>query len=306
MTLRFDGRVVIVTGAGRGLGRAHALLLGSLGARVVVNDLGCSPEGGEGSPTPAEQVASEIEAQGGVAFANAGDVATDGGVGALVDAALDRFGRVDAVVHNAGIVGRADVPDITTATLRDIISVHLVGGFLLAKAVWPGMVARGYGRFVNTTSAAGLFGMGNNAMYGAAKAGLVALTKTQAEEGAPHGIRANCIAPIVFTRLGERVISGQQAEWQRAHADPSRVSPAVAWLAHERCTLSGEILTAGVGRVARIYVAETRGVVRPDWSIDDVDREMATICDPTDALIIENLAQELALFGSEIGERRSP
>ncbi|MEV0624314.1 SDR family NAD(P)-dependent oxidoreductase [Nonomuraea wenchangensis] len=262
--LRFDDRVAIVTGAGHGLGRSHALLLAERGAKVVVNDLGGALDGTGASAGPAAEVAELINKNGGQAIANAGNIATPEGARAVVDAAVDAFGKVDIVINNAGILRDKSFGKMTVEEFDAVLAVHVRGSFLVSLAAYPIMKAAGYGRVVNTSSPAGLFGNFGQANYSTAKMGLVGLTKTLGIEGARSGIRANAIAPVAWTRMTESLLP---AEFE-AKFTPERVSALVAYLVHDSCEVSGEVFTVGAGRVARVFVAEG-----PGWKTDDISPE---------------------------------
>ncbi|WP_113704771.1 SDR family oxidoreductase [Nonomuraea lactucae] len=262
--LRFDDRVAIITGAGHGLGRAHALLLAERGARVVVNDLGGALDGTGASAGPAAEVVELIMKNGGQAVANADNVATPEGAEAIVQAALDAFGKVDIVVNNAGILRDRSFGKMTVDEFDAVLAVHVRGSYLVSRAAYPYMKAAGYGRVVNTSSPAGLFGNFGQANYSTAKMGLVGLTKTLGIEGARNGIKANAIAPVAWTRMTDSLLPGEF----EAKFTPERVSPLVACLVHDSCEVSGEVFTVGGGRVARVFVAEG-----PGWSADDVTPE---------------------------------
>ncbi|MEU7696371.1 MULTISPECIES: SDR family oxidoreductase [Microbispora] len=262
--LRFDGRVAIVTGAGHGLGRSHALLLGSRGAKVVVNDLGGALDGTGASSGPAAEVAELIVKNGGEAVASTDNVATPEGAEAIVRTALDAFGRVDILVNNAGILRDRSFGKMTVEEFDAVIAVHVRGSFLVSRAAFPHMKEQAYGRIVNTSSPAGLFGNFGQANYSTAKMGLVGLTKTLGIEGARANIRANAIAPVAWTRMTETLLP---AEFESKFT-PERVSPLVAYLAHESCVTTGEVFSVGAGRIARVFVAEG-----PGWRTDDLTVE---------------------------------
>ena len=252
--LGFDDKVAIITGAGGGLGREHALLLASRGAQVVVNDLGGSVSGEGGSSGPAETVTKEIAGLGGVAVADTNSVATPEGGEAIVQTALDAFGKVDIVVNNAGILRDKSFHNLTPGLVDPVLDVHLRGAFWVTRPAWAKMREQGYGRVVNTSSNSGILGNFGQANYGAAKMGLVGFTRVLAVEGAKYGIKANAIAPVARTRMTEELL-GPMAE----KLDPALVSPLVAWLASEDCPVSGEIYSAAGGRIARFFVGLTPG-----------------------------------------------
>jgi NAD(P)-dependent dehydrogenase (short-subunit alcohol dehydrogenase family) len=259
--VRFDGQVVIVTGAGHGLGRAYALLLAERGARVVVNDLGAVLSGAGVDAGPAEAVAREIEEAGGIAVANVADVASEEGARSVVDAALRDLGRVDAVVNNAGILHIAPFAETTADSFRAHLDVHVVGSFNVTRAAWPHLVAQGYGRVVLTTSN-GILGSPGLASYGAAKGAVLGLMRTLAVEGAPLGIKVNAVAPWAVTRMVEhaRAVNALVTDpLENERLTPQAVAPLVAVLAHEACPVSGEVLVSGGGVVARMLVSETPG-----------------------------------------------
>ena len=255
-TIDFDGRVAVVTGAGGGLGRSHALLLASRGAKVVVNDLGGSRDGSGASASMADAVVDEIRAGGGEAVANHDSVATWEGGEAIVAAALEAFGRIDVVVNNAGILRDVSFAKLAEPELDLVLKVHLYGGFHVARAAWPHLKEQGYGRIVSTTSGSGLYGNFGQTNYAAAKLGLVGLTRSLAIEGAKYGITANAIAPVAASRMTEDVMPPQLLE----RLQPEHVSPVVAWLASEACTDTGRIYSVGGGYLARVAIVEGEGV----------------------------------------------
>jgi NAD(P)-dependent dehydrogenase (short-subunit alcohol dehydrogenase family) len=272
--LRFDGRVAIVTGAGRGLGRSYALLLASRGASVVVNDSGGSLSGDGVNAGPAHDVVQEITAAGGRAVACTDSVATPAGGQAIIDAALARYGRVDVLVHNAGNVRRAPLQEMTSDDFDAVLDVHLRGAFHLVRAAFPVMCDAGYGRIVLTSSIGGLYGNHQVANYAAAKAGVIGLSNVVALEGSSAGVACNVVVPAAATRMAEGIDTSSYPPMS-----PELVAPVVGWLAHESCSVTGEIFVALAGRVARVVVAETPGVYRPSWSIEDVAAQSAVIRD---------------------------
>ena len=266
---RFDGRVAVVTGAGRGLGRAYARLLAERGASVVVNDLGASVGGDGADAGPAAAVVAGIEAAGGTAAADANDVSTPEGGAALVAGAVERFGRVDVLVANAGIIRWAGLPEVDAENLERHLAVHVGGSFHPVRAAWPHLVAQGYGRIVLTTSS-GVFGLPTNLGYATAKGAVIGMARSLAAAGAAHGIKVNCIAPAAQTRMAGPAPEGEDPEQGPMASD--RVAPMVAFLAHEACPVNGEIYTAGAGRFARLFLASTPGYLHEGAgpSVEDV------------------------------------
>lgn len=263
--LSFENRVAIITGAGNGLGREHALLLASRGCQVVVNDLGGAVDGSGGDLGPAAKVAKEINDAGGVAVADGNSVATKAGGEAIVKSAIDAFGRVDIVINNAGILRDATFHKMTDDQINAVIDVHLKGAFYVAQPAFVHMREQSYGRIINTSSNSGILGNFGQTNYGAAKMGLVGLTRVLAAEGAKYNIRANAVAPVARTRMTEDIL-GAMAD----RLDPGLVSPIVAWLAHEDCPVTGEVYSAAGGRIARFFVGLTPGYFKADLSLEDV------------------------------------
>jgi NAD(P)-dependent dehydrogenase (short-subunit alcohol dehydrogenase family) len=274
--MSFDGRVAIITGGGGGLGRSHALELARRGAAVLVNDLGGALDGSGGSASAAQLVVDEIVAAGGRAASNHDSVATSEGGQAIVQAAVDAFGRVDVLVNNAGILRDKAFHRMDHTQIDQVIDVHLKGAFYVSQPAFALMRGQGYGRILNTSSASGLFGNFGQANYGAAKAGLAGLTRVLALEGAGHGIKVNAIAPIAATRMTADIL-GDLA----ALVSPDSVSPLVAYLAHEECSVNGNVYSVAGGRIARIFFAETQGVVLSDNSAEGI-REQLFLIDQLD------------------------
>jgi NAD(P)-dependent dehydrogenase (short-subunit alcohol dehydrogenase family) len=261
--LRFDGRVAIVTGAGRNLGRAHARLLAQLGAKVVVNDHGGTKEGEGSDSGPANDVAAEITAAGGTALADTSDVGREEGCQALVAAAVREFGRIDIVVNNAGISRYATFPEADAENLDRTLDVHVRGTWHTTRAAWPHMVAQGYGRVITTTST-GMFGLSGNLAYATAKGALIGFTRSLSYGSAAQGILVNCIAPNAVTRPSTdlskpNITTAPQDEARKQAMRADLVAPMVAYLAHEDCKANGEILVAGAGRFARWFLGVTPG-----------------------------------------------
>lgn len=253
--LRFDGQVAVVTGAGGGLGRCHALELGRRGAHVVVNDLGAAVDGTGSSTSAAQLVVDEIVAAGGSAVANGDSVATPEGGQAIVDAALSAYGRLDILVNNAGILRDAAFKNMTAAQIDAVLSVHLAGGFNTTKAAWPVMREQNYGRVVFTTSGSGLFGQFGQANYGAAKMGLVGLMNVLSIEGARNNIRVNAISPIAKTRMTETTMPDVVDS-----LEPEQVTPVVVYLAHNECNRTAHIYRIGGTKLSRVFIAVTEGI----------------------------------------------
>jgi NAD(P)-dependent dehydrogenase (short-subunit alcohol dehydrogenase family) len=253
----FKDRVAVVTGAGGGLGRQHALLLAERGAAVVVNDLGGSVDGTGQTSSAADGVVEEIRVQGGAAVAEYSSVATPDGGAAIVQKALDEFGRVDVVINNAGILRDRAFHNMEIDQINAVLDVHLRGAFYVTRAAWPHLREQGYGRVVMTSSASGVIGNFGQANYGAAKMGMVGLVNVLKLEGAKYNIKVNAIAPIAVTRMTEELLGafGITAE----QFGPELVSPAVAYLASEECELTGEVWSVGGGSVSRFFVGLTDG-----------------------------------------------
>ena len=295
--LRFDGRVAVVTGAGRGIGRAYARLLAERGAAVVVNDLGGAIDGVGSDAGPAADVANEIVGLGGDAVPDANDIATEVGARAVVRAAVDRFGRLDILINNAGIIRWAAFPEADEENLNHHLAVHTVGSFNTARAAWPHMADQKYGRIVMTTSS-GMFGLPNNTSYATAKAAVVGLTRSLATAGTKQGIKVNLIAPAAMTRMAGAVGPDEMT--------PELVAPMAAFLAHEQCPVSGEMYAAGAGRFARMFIATTPGYVHPgpSASIEDVAEHWEAINDEEGYWVPRHLMDWSATFMAHLQPAR--
>lgn len=279
--LRFDDRVAVITGGGRGLGRAYAHLLASRGAKIVVNDTGVTREGHGADAGPAQEVVNEVKAAGGDAVACTDSVTTSGGASSIVNAAIERYGRVDILIHSAGIVRWGSLTEMTDEDFDAVLDVHLKGAYHIARAAFPHMLSARYGRVALTSSIAGIYGDLRLANYAAAKAGIIGLSNVIAREGAGANIKSNVILPGAVTRMAE----GRDVSTYPPSMAPETVAPAVAWLAHESCSITGRMLISMGGRIARAFIAETAGVARDSWTIEQVAQEMNSIQRTNDPLV---------------------
>jgi NAD(P)-dependent dehydrogenase (short-subunit alcohol dehydrogenase family) len=279
MSYSFEGKVAIVTGAGGGLGRCHALELAKRGARVVVNDLGGAMDGTGGSSDAANAVVEEIKAAGGEAIANGGSVSDRQGAKSMVKAAMDAWGRVDVLINNAGILRDKTFTKMEIEDFQIIVDVHLMGAVYVTKEVWPIMREQNYGRIVMTTSPSGLYGNFGQTNYGAAKMGLVGFMNTLKIEGAKNNIHTNAIAPVAATRMTENLIPG---EAQKA-LGPELVTPAVVYLCTEDAP-NGVIMQAQGGRFSVACIVENAGVnLGHDATVEDIAKRYKEISDLTGA-----------------------
>lgn len=292
----FDGRVAVVTGAGGGLGRTYALELARRGARVVVNDLGGSVDGTGASLKAADVVVSEITEAGGEAVASYDSVSTEEGGAAIVQTAIDAFDTVDIVINNAGILRDKSFAKMEPADAEAVLDVHLKGAFYVSLPAFRVMKDRGYGRFVFTSSASGLFGNFGQANYGAAKAGVVGLSNVLAIEGEKYNIKSNAIAPIARTRMTEDLL-GPLAEM----VDPGKVTPIVVYLCSEQNEHTHEIFTAGGGRYGRVFIGTNEGWFAgtdESVSVEDVAENLETIRDVSEYVIPANNNDEIMLLAT--------
>ncbi|QYJ03628.1 SDR family NAD(P)-dependent oxidoreductase [Nocardioides panacisoli] len=284
--ISLDGRVAVVTGAGRGLGRAHVELLAARGAHVVVNDVDAASQ-----DSPAQEVVAAVRAAGGTAVADGTDISTPDGAAQVVELATSTFGRLDVVVNNAGILRDRSFAKMSADEVDSVLKVHVGGTLWMSKAAWPVMIEQGAGRIINTTSAAGLFGNFGQANYAAAKAGIIGLTKTLAIEGERFGITANAIEPGARTRMTENLL-GDLAD----SLDPSLVSPLVVWLSAAECDVTGEVYNVGGGRVARVLVAQTPGHFSRDLTPESIREAWDDLNNPAKATVMTDFRQELELL----------
>jgi NAD(P)-dependent dehydrogenase (short-subunit alcohol dehydrogenase family) len=296
----FQDRVAVVTGAGRGLGAAHASLLASRGAAVVVNDPGVATDGTEGEHRPADEVVAAIREAGGAAVADYGSVSDPDDAAGMVQRAVDEFGRIDIVINNAGILRDKAFHNLEFADLEAVLDVHLKGAFYVTRPAFRLMREQGYGRIVVTSSASGLLGNFGQSNYGAAKMGLVGLMHVLAIEGASKGVKANAIAPIAGTRMTQELL-GPMAD----KLDPTLVAPVVAYLASEACDVSGEVYSVAGGVVSRMFVGLTQGWFKhPDkdgaLTPEDVEANLEAIRSEADYMVpatnqeeIQKVAQQL-------------
>ncbi len=293
--ITFDGRVAIVTGAGGGLGKTYALELARRGARVVVNDLGGSVDGTGSSESAADRVVTEIGEAGGEAVANYDSVSTPEGGEAIVQTALDSFGTVDIVVNNAGILRDRSFANMELSELQAVLDVHLRGAFYVSQPAFRVMKEKGYGRFVFTSSNAGLFGNFGQANYGAAKAGLAGLSNVLAIEGAKYNIKSNAIAPIAKTRMTEDLL-GPFADM----VQPEQVTPMVVYLCSEANEHTHEIFTAGGGRYGRIAIVTNNGWIAGQGevpSVEEIADHLEEIRDLSAPIVPESINDEITLIG---------
>ena len=302
--LQFNDQVAVVTGAGRGLGREHALLLASRGAAVVVNDLGTDLEGTGSSSGPADEVVAEITAAGGKAVASTASVTTVDGAESIVQTALDAFGRLDIVVNNAGINVAGALDEMPLETFDRVFDISFRGTLNVTRAAWPHLKAAGYGRVVNTTSHA-FHGWKQLAAYSSAKAAVYGLTRTLAAEGADHGIKVNAVAPAGFTRMTTSTgIDADTEAFLKQVLVTQFPSVAVALLAHESCPVSGEVLSVAGGRVARLYVAETEGIIDPELTVESLAQNLKAVLDEGSAKTYasgeENLMTAIGAVAAEL------
>jgi len=289
--IRFDGRVAVITGAGGGLGKTYATMIAARGGSVVVNDLGGASDGTGGGNSMADETVKEIGEAGGKAVANYDSVATPEGGEAIIQTAIDNFGKVDIVINNAGILRDKSFSKLEPENLEAVLDVHLKGAFFVSQPAFRVMKENNYGRFVFTASGAGIFGNFGQTNYGAAKMGLVGLSNVLAVEGAKNNIKCNAIAPIAKTRLTEQLLGGM-AE----HLDPEYVTPLVAYLVSEQCDLTHEIFDVGAGRYARVFIGMAPGWTTPEAAVpspEDIAANLEQIRSTEGYTVPDSIAAEM-------------
>lgn len=295
---RFDGRVAVITGGARGLGFAYAQLLGSLGAKLVINDNGSAMSGSGCDVGPAEEAARALRAAGCQAVACTDSVATPAGGKAIIEAAFDAFGRIDVLIASAGNVRNGALDAISHEDFRAVIDVHLLGAFNVVRPAFERMAAAGYGRVVLSGSIGGLYSIAQGVNYAMSKSAMIGLNNMIAIEGADRNVKSNVILPGAVTRMAEGLDVTQYPPM-----GPELVAPVVGLLAHESCPVSGELYVSMAGRIARAFVTETQGVYRPEWTIDQVAADLAAIRDdsvrwtfhPADNGFVEHMTRSFAM-----------
>ena len=291
--LRYDNRVAIVTGGGRGLGRAYAMLLAARGAKVVVSDVGGNIRGDEVIEDPAADVVAEIKAVGGEAVAITDSVASVSGGKAIIEAAMDSWGRLDILIPNAGNVRRGALDVISHEDFQSVIDVHMQGAWNLVRPGFELMAKAGYGRVVLTSSIGGIYGNATSVNYGMAKAAMIGLNNVIGIEGADRNVKSNIILPGAVTRMSEGMDVSMFPPMP-----PELVAAVVGWLAHESCSVTGEMFVSTAGRVARAFVTETEGVFQPSWTPDEVGARIDEIRDASKLWTLEPVPSG---FGEHLG-----
>jgi NAD(P)-dependent dehydrogenase (short-subunit alcohol dehydrogenase family) len=300
VVLEFEGKVALVTGAGGGLGRAHALALAERGAAVVVNDLGTDLAGDSDTKSPADDVVDEITSRGGIAVPNTDSVSDVAGCERMVSTALESFGRLDIVVNNAGILDEVPLAQSTPDHVRRVIDTHLIGAMNVIRAAWDVLAASGAGRIVNTSSGA-IFGSAAGTAYQAAKAGIIAVTKSAAISGESVGTKVNAILPTAYTRMTANIPEESFREFMRETFRAERVAELVVVLAHESCPVSGECVMAGGGRIARMGFAVAGGYISDVATAEDYRSHLEEVLDSRELFVPKDRADEFASYLGKLG-----
>lgn len=293
--LNFEGRVAVVTGAGGGIGRADALALAARGAKVVVNDRGVTLDGVGLTSSPGGAVVDEINSAGGEAVLSVEDITDEDQAAAIVRMAIERFGRIDIVINNAGIFHYADVQGVSLDRFKSMLDVHVLGPFLVTRAAWPHMMKQQYGRILLTCSSAGLFGIGAGVHYGAAKSAILGLMRSLSLEGAGNGIQVNAIAPGASTRSSQDALSGPFLEWFSTYFTPESVAAAATWLVHEDCGDTGQLYAVQGGRVSRVVIGEAPGHFAIGITPEDLRDHAADLASGEGFVELDGMEAELAL-----------
>jgi NAD(P)-dependent dehydrogenase (short-subunit alcohol dehydrogenase family) len=296
--LRFEGQVAVVTGAGRGIGRAEALLLAARGARVVVNDWGRTGDGRATGEQPGREVCESIRGAGGQAVFDTSDVGTPDGAATVIERALAEWGRLDVLVNNAGAaMSAADPGALTDDGMQLTVRTHLMGTMWTCRRAWAVMVGQRYGRIVNTSSAT-MLGVKNSWDYPAAKGGVLGFTRSLAVTAQPYGIKVNAIMPMAYTRPMHSYPDVAIREWMKANFAASEIAPLVAFLAHESAPCTGEVFAVGAGRCARIAIVAAPGYQKSDGplTIEDVAANWDEIIDLSDAQLMRHSRDESAMY----------
>jgi NAD(P)-dependent dehydrogenase (short-subunit alcohol dehydrogenase family) len=299
---RYSDRVAIVTGAGRGIGRQHALALAAKGAKVVVNDIGARMDGQGASTRIAELVVEQITAAGGVAIANFDSVATEAGAQSLIETAVGYFGRVDILVNNAGILRDHPLEEVSLEEFLAVINTHVVGSFLCSRAAWPIMKKNQYGRVIMTSSASGLYGTATQASYCSAKMAVVGLMHALSIEGREHNILVNTVCPMANSRMTDGYFSASM----ESQMLPEFVSPLIVWLCSEECQQTNSIISAGMGYFARASIMEGSGIILDEKDVisEKIGARFVEICDQTATQAYLSVSDYLQQVGAKVAQRR--